>query len=275
MNRPEPTLSADASVRSTDTDALVSRSSAASLGYLSDSYAPLFLPPALRRSSEKRPPLINIGTHARTWAIDQLVEQFLSADEGEGRKGKGRQVLSLGAGTDTRYWRARAKAGQEGREWSCRRWVEVDFEEATGTKARTIVGKSVLKEVLGAEVKIRTFCLGPKGREGGVEAHLGAVVRPSQCMVGPVSPPSRTLLYQEISDLSIPSRLSSCHHHPPTRLLRCWTRPSLRSSSQNASLSTSRPPQPPESSRGLPRPSRRARRSPMTPSGCKTALARS
>ncbi|KAL8278440.1 hypothetical protein RQP46_009130 [Phenoliferia psychrophenolica] len=149
MHRPEPASSPDASVRSTDTDALVSRASAASLGYLSDPFAPLFLTPALRRSTEKRPPLINIGTHARTWAIDALVAQFLAdADGGE------RQVLSLGAGTDTRMWRLIDKAKLEGRPWACRRWIEVDFEEATGGKARTVVGKQILKDPLGDAIRI-------------------------------------------------------------------------------------------------------------------------
>jgi [phosphatase 2A protein]-leucine-carboxy methyltransferase len=143
-------LSPDGAIRSTDTDALVSRSSAASLGYLSDPFASLFLPPALRRSTEKRPPLINIGTHARTWAVDELVEQFLSSEEGKGRC----QVLSLGAGTDTRYWRMRKQWHEKGRMWCCQRWVEVDFEEATSGKARTIVGKQLLKDALEGVVKI-------------------------------------------------------------------------------------------------------------------------
>jgi len=144
--------SADAATRSTDTDALVSRSSAAALGYLSDPYASLFLPPALRRSTEKRPPLINLGTHARTWAVDELVRQFLLAGEATG--GKGKQVLSLGAGTDTRFWRFRDEWEKAGKDWRCTKWVEVDFEEATAGKARTISGKPALKGKLGGEVKI-------------------------------------------------------------------------------------------------------------------------
>mgnify|MGYP001570106223 FL=1 len=83
--------------------------------------------------------------------MDALVDQFLAG--GSSEKGKRRQVLSLGAGTDTRYWRKRAKALDKGEEWCCK-WVEVDFEEATGGKARTISGKKVLKDALGGEVKI-------------------------------------------------------------------------------------------------------------------------
>lgn len=144
-------LDADSSVRSTDSDALVSRSSAATLGYFSDPFASLFLPPALRRSPVKRPPLINIGTHARTWAVDRLVQDFLLAAE---KLGKPAQVLSVGAGTDTRYWRMRKAANDAGTEWRCRKWVEIDFVEATSTKARVISMKNELKTALGGPLKI-------------------------------------------------------------------------------------------------------------------------
>ena len=38
-----------------------------------------------------------MGTHHRTVAIDLLVDRFLEAG--------GKQIVSLGAGSDTRYWR--------------------------------------------------------------------------------------------------------------------------------------------------------------------------
>ncbi|PWN22175.1 S-adenosyl-L-methionine-dependent methyltransferase [Microstroma glucosiphilum] len=59
----------------------------------------------------RRPPIINIGTYLRCEMIDRLVEDFLLADaEGardgtSARKGKGRQIISVGAGSDARYWR--------------------------------------------------------------------------------------------------------------------------------------------------------------------------
>ncbi|KAK4050814.1 carboxy methyl transferase for protein phosphatase 2A [Microbotryomycetes sp. JL201] len=144
------TSSADSATRSTDLDALVSRCSAANLGYIRDDYASLFLPPSQRHSqNSKRPPLINIGTHARTWAVDQLVRQFL-------QKARGVQVLSLGAGTDTRFWRMRDEWTRErpGQKWPCDRWVEVDFPESTSLKARTITIKPKLKEIIGSDYKI-------------------------------------------------------------------------------------------------------------------------
>ncbi|GAA5856635.1 hypothetical protein JCM8547_005902 [Rhodosporidiobolus lusitaniae] len=170
---PSPST-ADSAVRSTDSDALVSRVAAHSLHYLDDPLSLLFLSPQQRRNPDRRPPLINIGTHARCWAVDDLVEQFLR----EGRAGSGGgagqptgqaggvQVLSLGAGTDTRFWRLRKRwqqwrdKGDEVGEWPCRRWVEVDFPEATGAKARTVSSKADLRKELGEDVKIELGGLG-------------------------------------------------------------------------------------------------------------------
>lgn len=50
----------------------------------------------------KRPPLINIGTHARTTGVDELVRRFLL---GPAKAAGGGQIVSLGAGSDTRFWR--------------------------------------------------------------------------------------------------------------------------------------------------------------------------
>ncbi|GAA6060841.1 hypothetical protein JCM10212_005259 [Sporobolomyces blumeae] len=155
----------DAAVRSTDTDALVSRVSASNQGYFSDRFASAFLTPAQRRTPERRPPLINIGTHARTWAVDELVEQFLkgSGPDQVGETAHDKvQVLSLGAGTDTRFWRLRERWNKAhgGREWPCTRWVEVDFPEATGAKARVVSTKPELRSLVGDSVKIEQGGLG-------------------------------------------------------------------------------------------------------------------
>ena len=75
-------------------------SSAVNLGYLSDPFVSHLYRPKYGESSQsgsRKPPLINVGTHHRTWAIDLLVNQFLQRG--------GKQVVSLGAGSDTRFWR--------------------------------------------------------------------------------------------------------------------------------------------------------------------------
>ncbi|KAK3991352.1 leucine carboxyl methyltransferase 1 [Cladorrhinum sp. PSN332] len=94
----------DTTIQGTDTDASVSRLSAVDLGYLTDPFAPLFVQPQPSPSGTATPrrlPIINRGTYTRTTAIDILVSQFLSSTD----PNQPRQILSLGAGTDTRSLR--------------------------------------------------------------------------------------------------------------------------------------------------------------------------
>jgi [phosphatase 2A protein]-leucine-carboxy methyltransferase len=78
------------------------------LGYLNDPFVTHLYRPkyGLGESSTTRntrkPPLINVGTHHRTWAVDLLVDRFLEAG--------GKQIVSLGAGSDTRFWRLMVSA---------------------------------------------------------------------------------------------------------------------------------------------------------------------
>lgn len=80
--------------------------SAVKQGYLVDPYAEKLIRGRPSRQTYLRPPLINLGTHARTWAVDQLVESFLRDVVGEGEVG---QIVSLGAGSDTRFWRLQVR----------------------------------------------------------------------------------------------------------------------------------------------------------------------
>lgn len=76
-------------------------------------------------SENRRPPVINVGTHHRTYAIDAIVERFLLSsndDENDGLEGKGKgrkgkkQIVSLGAGSDTRFWKIRVSFHFSNRE---------------------------------------------------------------------------------------------------------------------------------------------------------------
>ncbi|KAF2971392.1 hypothetical protein GQX73_g2181 [Xylaria multiplex] len=97
---PASTPSHDATIQGTDTDAAVSRMSAVDLGYLADAYARWFVQAPAMGAAVRRLPIINRGTYTRTIAIDRLISIFLSATEGQER-----QIISLGAGTDTRAFR--------------------------------------------------------------------------------------------------------------------------------------------------------------------------
>lgn len=87
----------DAGIRSTDSLAAHARVSAVRQGYLVDPFISHLVPRA--RNLPTHAPLINIGTYVRSASIDSLVTDFLVA--GESKK----QIISLGAGSDTRYWR--------------------------------------------------------------------------------------------------------------------------------------------------------------------------
>ncbi|KAI9797722.1 MAG: hypothetical protein M1825_005714 [Sarcosagium campestre] len=96
-NAPDGDLEAkDKIVQQTDQDATISRLSAVELGYLSDSFAKDFA----RDKVQRKLPIINRGTYVRTTAIDSLVQKFIAADPG-----RTKQIISLGAGSDTRYFR--------------------------------------------------------------------------------------------------------------------------------------------------------------------------
>lgn len=95
----------DKIIRQTDGDASTSRLSAVALGYLHDDFARSFVQGQIPR----RYPLINRGTYVRTSAIDRLVDEFLAttvdANNTHHSATPLAQVISLGAGSDTRFFR--------------------------------------------------------------------------------------------------------------------------------------------------------------------------
>lgn len=99
-SRPQAPQDNDAAIRLTDTDAAQARLSSAQKGYFQDPYVEHFVPRA--HLVPPRGPLINIGTFVRTSTIDDLVHQWITLSAHEGKRC---QIVSLGAGSDTRFWR--------------------------------------------------------------------------------------------------------------------------------------------------------------------------
>ncbi|KAI5463361.1 S-adenosyl-L-methionine-dependent methyltransferase [Mariannaea sp. PMI_226] len=133
-------ISHDATIQGTDTDAAVSRLSAVDLGYLHDPYASYFVQSATG-PAPRRLPIINRGTYTRTAALDTLVDSFLADDSlGCGEK----QIVSLGAGTDTRPFRLLAEQGS-----TTSIYHELDFHITCSKKLRTVQATPVLKNILG------------------------------------------------------------------------------------------------------------------------------
>ncbi|RBQ72928.1 hypothetical protein FVER53590_06075 [Fusarium verticillioides] len=132
----------DATIQGTDTDASVSRLNAVDLGYLYDPYAQYFVQsgdgPVARRL-----PIINRGTYTRTISLDTLIESFLDGDK-DSEQGAGlKQIVSLGAGTDTRPFRLFFSESRAGLVYH-----ELDFEVVTSKKLRTVQATPKLRNIL-------------------------------------------------------------------------------------------------------------------------------
>ncbi|USP75192.1 hypothetical protein yc1106_02466 [Curvularia clavata] len=124
----------DNAVKSTDQDAAGSRVSCVELGYLHDPYAKLF---ATQPASRKLP-LLNRGTYVRTSAIDLLVARFLDTNPSAAK-----QIISLGAGTDTRFFRLLDRYPQIKLVYH-----EVDFPANTSAKIAAIQRQPLLHRKL-------------------------------------------------------------------------------------------------------------------------------
>ncbi|KAI1493770.1 S-adenosyl-L-methionine-dependent methyltransferase [Biscogniauxia mediterranea] len=128
----------DATVQATDTDAAVSRMSAVDLGYLQDPFAQFFVQTPAAGLPVRRLPIINRGTYTRTAALDRLVSSFLS-----GREGGERQIISLGAGTDTRCFKLLSQPTQAGLIYH-----EIDFPVIARKKLQLVNSIPSLRAII-------------------------------------------------------------------------------------------------------------------------------
>ncbi|KAL1938560.1 hypothetical protein VTO73DRAFT_11583 [Trametes versicolor] len=130
----------DAAIRATDNDAALARLSAVRKGYLTDPFITPLVPRA--HLQQARPPLINIGTYVRSEALDELVDGWLALSQQEGTKC---QIVSMGAGSDTRFWRIATGPRRD----NLARYIEIDFPEITTKKAMAIRKSRELSASLG------------------------------------------------------------------------------------------------------------------------------
>ncbi|KIJ65957.1 hypothetical protein HYDPIDRAFT_174736 [Hydnomerulius pinastri MD-312] len=136
---------AESAIRQTDTDAALARLSAVKKGYLEDPYIAHLVPRA--QFQPARPPLINVGTYVRSEAIDRLVGQWMDLSAQED---KPCQIVSLGAGSDTRFWRIAAGPRRD----SLKAYLELDFPDVTTKKAMAIRKSKDLSAVLGSSENV-------------------------------------------------------------------------------------------------------------------------
>lgn len=124
----------DAAVQGTNDSSVVSKVSAAAQGYFQDVYLQHFVCKVSRRA-----PLINRGYYVRWKAVDHCVRRFLEITAHCPK----RQILSLGAGFDSLYFRLYS-SGVLSRTVV----FEVDFPDVARRKCALIKSNNILREML-------------------------------------------------------------------------------------------------------------------------------
>ena len=123
-------------VIATGDDAATSKLSAVDLQYYTDIFIRHFV-----HYTARRPPLINRGYYARVKAVTQLVTDFITAANADN---VACQIVSLGAGSDTTFFRLNALASPI----RASKWFEIDFPSAMNRKAAIIQHNEPLASAL-------------------------------------------------------------------------------------------------------------------------------
>ncbi|XP_012694349.1 leucine carboxyl methyltransferase 1 [Clupea harengus] len=123
---------ADEAVRATCDDASTCKRFATSKGYWTDPYIQYFV----RQTGERKAPEINRGYYARVHGMNQLLDAFLRKCECNC------QVVNLGAGLDTTFWRLK------GINMMPKKYFEVDFPMIVARKIHNIKTKPPLSKPL-------------------------------------------------------------------------------------------------------------------------------
>ncbi|CAG4962579.1 unnamed protein product [Parnassius apollo] len=132
----------DDAIIATNTDATECKRSAVELGYWKDDYIVYFA-----KHVDRKAPEINRGYYARVKAMEMFIHQFLE------RCGTKCQIINLGCGYDTLYWRLKDTTQAVGN------FIELDFPSVTAKKCHIIKrNKQLLEKICNedGEVVIRS-----------------------------------------------------------------------------------------------------------------------
>lgn len=121
---------ADEAVAATNDDAALCKYQAVQKGYYSDPFIEKFLPYKVKATMQRKAPEINRGYYARSAAIGYLVEEFI-------KNNPGAQIISLGAGYDSLYWRLRSCAELDSFTANIK-YVEIDMNQVVLHKMMAI-----------------------------------------------------------------------------------------------------------------------------------------
>jgi len=130
-------------VQNTADDAILSKISAAKLGYFNDEYIGVFGSAFSNHSSaHKRSPLINRGYYSRVAGVQEIIDQFLHLYGKHGIT----QIVSLGGGFDTTYFRRLEKDPSSAPTL----YIELDYERVCRTKANIIRKNEIFTKLFSA-----------------------------------------------------------------------------------------------------------------------------
>ncbi|KAL3831855.1 hypothetical protein ACJMK2_023552 [Sinanodonta woodiana] len=123
----------ESAVQGTNDSSIVSKCSMAATGYFQDDYLQYFVTKVTRRS-----PLIHRGYYIRARTMDYIMKKFLEIHTGK------RQIISLGAGFDSTYFRLKHQNLLEEVTF-----CEIDFPDVVRRKKEIIMAQPPLLELIG------------------------------------------------------------------------------------------------------------------------------
>lgn len=129
----------DEAVMATAGDASLCKLSASALGYFRDPFVQFFV-----KAPSRRMPIINRGYYARVAAVETLVSRFLASDGSPSDGSSKKQVVILGAGLDTMFFRLKEADKLQGCEY-----FELDFADVTMQKVMAVRRRKQLSALLG------------------------------------------------------------------------------------------------------------------------------
>jgi len=128
----------DETVQRTNDDASTCKQSAVALGYWNDPYLSAFVPRSLPSNEPRKAPEIHLGYFTRVSAIwNLLIRTVDHICEVTGAKTK-MQVVNLGAGFDTLFWRLLDHLDQSSRSHILNSFVDVDLLEVSAKKCMAV-----------------------------------------------------------------------------------------------------------------------------------------
>ncbi|XP_038207849.1 leucine carboxyl methyltransferase 1 [Zerene cesonia] len=128
----------DEAIIATNTDATECKRCAVELGYWKDEYISYFA-----KHVDRKAPEINRGYYARVKAMEMFIHQFLE------RCGTKCQIINLGCGYDTLYWRLKDTTQ------AVSNFIELDFPSVISKKCHIIKRNKQLLEKICNEVYLR------------------------------------------------------------------------------------------------------------------------